>query len=210
MRTNAFMRHSVIAGVLLCISLPGFANPRLQNGDFSAGLSAWTVEYGRVADGGGFALFDEDPSSLTSTLSQQFTIPSAASEISFDVLMASLGTYDPATWPDAFTACLYDNPVDLNPLISSPGYSDFFYTDHTGIVESVGSFDGTHVTLDVSAFRGFDAYLVFDLLASDDGMATTINLDNVNVSVVPVPGGVFLCLVGLGVTGLCGRFRKIH
>jgi hypothetical protein len=103
----------LVAIITACIALPAFADPSLQNGDFSAGLSAWTVEFGIVTDGGGFALFQEDPASLTSTLSQQFTIPAQAAQLSFDVLMSSAGDYDPSTWPDAFTASLYDTTTIL-------------------------------------------------------------------------------------------------
>jgi len=210
MRGKKFMRCGGIAAVVVaCIAVPGFADPSLQNGDFSAGLSPWAVEYGIVTDGGGFALFEEDTASLSSTLSQQFTIPALAMQLSFDVLFSSAGTYDDASWPDALTACLFDNPSDLIPLISNPGYNDFFYMDHTGGVETVGTFDGTHVALDVSAFRGLDAYLVFDLLASDDGMTTTVSVDNVNVSVVPLPGALLLGLVGMSAAaGFCHKFGR--
>jgi len=210
MAGKMFMRCGGIAVIVAaCIALPALADPSLQNGDFSAGLSAWTLEYGAVTDGGGFALFEEDSASLSSTLSQQLTIPALAMQLSFDVLFSSAGAYDFSTWPDAFTACLYDNPLDLNPLISNPGYNDFFYMDHTGVVETVESFDGTRVTLDVSAFRGMDAYLVFDLLASDDGMTTSVTLDNVTISTVPAPGALLLGLVGMSaVGGVWRRFVK--
>lgn len=208
MNDKSFFRCGGFAVIVVVLAgLPGVADLTPQNGDFSLGLSSWTVEYGIVTDGGGFALFQEDPTSLTSTLSQQFTIPALALELSFDVVMSSTGTYDTGTWPDAFTACLYDNPVGLNPLICNPGFNDFFYMDHTGVVETVGTFDGTSVTLDVSAFRGLDAYLVFDLLASDNGMITSVSLDNVNVSVVPAPAALLLGLVGIG-TGTVGLWRK--
>jgi hypothetical protein len=99
--------------------------------------------------------------------------------------------------------------LDLNPLIANPGFNDFFYMDHTGVVETVGTFDGTHVALDVSAVRGLDAYLVFNLVASEDGITTSVSLDNVNVSVVPLPGALLLGLAGMStVTPLACLFRR--
>lgn len=211
MANKSYLKTIQFSAIVIAFSsVTSFAGPTLQNGDFSAGLTGWNVEYGTVTDGGGYALFEEDPFDLSSTLSQQFTIPALALELSFDVLISSTGNYDTAEWADAFTACLYDNPLDLNPLIYNPGFDDFFYMDHTGVVEMVGSFDGTSVTLDVSAFRNLDAYLVFDLWANlNDGMTTTVSLDNVNISVIPAPGALLLGLIGTGLVGFWHRVRRL-
>jgi hypothetical protein len=197
-----------LAVILMALTgVTALADMSLQNGDFSLGFTGWTVEYGTVTDGGGYALFQEDPTSLTSTLSQSFTIPALAHELSFNVAMTSTGTYDPGAWPDAFTASLLDRAT-RNPLLSNPTYTDFYYIDHTGVVETIAGVSGNTVTLDISGLGGHDAYLVFDLLASDDGMATTVNVDNVNVSVVPLPGALLLGLIGIGTVGSCRRFLK--
>ena len=185
--------------VVAFVSLTAFADLVPQNGDFSDGLNHWTVEYGSVTNGGGLALFQEDPGFLTSTLSQQFiTIPAGATQLSFDVLMSAVpgGDTDPFAAPDAFTASLL-NPLTLDPLVFNSGYSDFFYMDNTGGLETIAAVSGSMVALDVSGLAGLDAYLVFNLVAGEDGMTTTVNLDNVNVSVVPLPGAVILGLLGL-------------
>jgi len=49
--------------------------------------------------------------------------------------------------------------------------------------------------------------LVFDLWGSEDGMLTSVSLDNVNVSVVPAPGGLVLGLIGMGAVGILRRSR---
>lgn len=194
---------------------PAQAGP-IANGIFSAGLSSWTVESGTVSDGGGFALFEEHALDLRSSLVQQFTLPADATTLSFDVSMtAQPGGNDLAMAPDAFVATLYDNPTDLNALLSIPGYSEFFYFDNSGVEDaSVVTFDGTTVSLDVSSLAGQDVFLAFDLLGGDDGMITIVCLDNVLVptqpdAVIPAPGALLLALVGTGLHAL-GTRRSRH
>jgi hypothetical protein len=194
--------------VVLWRALPGFGG--ITNGDFSTlDLSGWTVEFGTVTDGGGYALFEEDLSDLSSTLSQQFTIPALALELSFDVVMSAEGggDYDPFSWADAFTASLLD-PVTFDPLISNPGVTEFYHLDNTGYEETVGTVSGSTGSLDVSSWAGYDVLLSFDLWGGLDGMQTTVSLDNVNVSVVPAPGALVLVLIGSGMIGLWRRFSR--
>jgi hypothetical protein len=196
--------------VVLCTALPGFSG--ITNGDFSTlDLSGWTVEFGTVTDGGGYALFEEDLSDLSSTLSQQFTIPALALELSFDLWMSAEagGDYDPFSWPDAFTASLLD-PVTFDPLISNPGVTEFYYLDNTGYEETVGTVSGSTVSLDVSNWAGYDVLLSFDLWGGLDGMQTTVSLDNVNVSVIPAPGALLLAFIGTGLVGWLRRSRRIR
>ena len=204
--------------VLTIAGLTAYASPTPLNGDFSAGLTDWNLEYGTVTDGGGFALFEEDPFSLSSTLSQVFTIPVLALELSFDVVMT--WTDDPGfepdpsytPWPDAFTASLLD-PVTWDPLISYPGYTDFYYLDfyylhnNTGVEHTVATVSGNTVRLNVFGMDGEDVLLVFDLYGDDDGRWTSVTLDNVNISVIPAPGALLLGLIGTGAVGLWRRLR---
>jgi len=185
------------------------ADVSVENGDFSAGLSGWSVDPfgGNVVDGGGYALFVEDPDLMLTSLSQEFTIPPLALELSFDVEMSAEGTYDPFAWPDAFTASLLD-PGTFDPLISNPFVTDFYYIDNTGYVETVAKVYGNTVKFDVSSLAGQNVFLAFDLLGSDDGMFTSVRLDNVDVSVIPAPGALLLGLIGTGVIGIWRRFNK--
>jgi len=206
MKNKTHLKALALCAVLFLFTVKaGLAD--ITNGDFSAGLTGWTVEYGTVTEGPGFALFEEDLFEQSSTLTQIFTIPALALELSFDVLMSSTGTYDTAEWADAFMASLYDSSTGF-PLDNNPGVDDFFYMEHTGLVETVGSFDGTKVTLDVSAFGGLDAYLVFDLWSNlYDGVETSVNLDNVNITVIPAPGALLLGLIGFSAVGLWRRSK---
>jgi len=202
---------------VVCFPAPSaVADPAIVNGDFSAGLTDWTVEWGDVTDGGGFALFQEDvpefPGDLpdiSSTLSQAFTLPGQALFLSFDLAMTAEGNPDPLAWPDAFTASLLDGGT-LDPLVSwDPFVTEFFLFENTGLMETaVGvAVAGDTVSLDVSAWAGQDVLLSFDLWAGEDGMTTTAALDNVNVSLVPVPGAAVLGALGLA-SGLVGLRRK--
>lgn len=201
------------AGVvaIFLLNATAWASPTVVNGNFSQpGLVGWTVEFGTVTDGGGYALFQEDPISLSSTLSQAFTLPDLAWKLSFNIWMTSVpgGPEDPFAWPDAFTASLLD-PATFDPLVANPGYTDFYYRDNTGYLETIAAVAGNTVTLNVSGLAGQDALLVFDLWASYDGMLTTVGIDNVAVSVIPAPGALLLGVMGAGMVGKLRRQKKL-
>jgi len=163
------------------------------NGDFSNGLEDWTVESGNVIDGGGYAKFDEHSTDILSTLKQEFTLPQDVLSLSFDVQMSAVpgGDEDPFAWPDAFTASLLD-PVTLNPLVSNPGRTDFFYMDNTNPILTIGTI---RITIDLRGFDNQEAALYFDLIGSDDGMLTTASVDNVEVA-IPEPCSLSIFLIG--------------
>ena len=191
----------LIAFISFIITLSGItvdASSSVQNGNFSNGLNGWTVEWGYVVNPSDYALFAEHPIDISSTLSQEFTIPSLAQVLSFEILMSETPGEDSDTseWPDAFTASLLD-PITNNPLIANDGYTDFFYIDNSGVIDTVADFTGRKVSLDVSGFAGCDAYLVFDLWMSYDGKQTIAQLDNVEISVIPAPGALLLGLIGI-------------
>jgi len=181
-------------GVVVWFGQPTAEATVVINGDFSNGLNGWTVESGNVSDGGGYALFQEHPTQILSTLKQEFALPDWSSmQLVFDVKMSATpgGVHDPFAWPDAFTASLLD-PATKDPLIANPGRTDFFYMDNTGVL--------TPATLTVRLnLTGLDlgsrnAALYFDLIGNDDGMLTSVNVDN--VAVIPEP--TTLILIGFG------------
>ena len=122
--------HSTI-GVLCGLVLTASAHGNLVNPDFAAGLADWT-DGGTVLDGGGFALFGEDPVLASSSLYQDFdyvfdgpggTLPAAGGTLSFEYTLDWLGTFDPSggALPDAFTARLLDAGT-LAPLVGTTHY----------------------------------------------------------------------------------------
>lgn len=182
--------------VILCFGPPAAATLVPENGDFSAGLNGWTVKSGNVRDGGGYALFEEHATLILSTLLQEFTLPQGVISLAFDVKMSATpgGDDDPFAWPDAFTASLLD-PVTLDPLTANPGRTDFFYIDNTNSIITIGTLS-VRVDLTGLGLDGREAALYFDLIGSDDGMLTTVSIDNVEI--IPEPATVIFLLVGLG------------
>ncbi len=205
------MIRKIVTAVLVCLLCAplAIAAPTVSNGDFTAGLTDWAVEWGTVTDGGGFALFEEDAFDLSSTLSQVFTLSPGAQALSFDVVFASApGGDDFGSPPDAFTASLLD-PLTFAELIFNPGYTDFYYQDNTGWVETVADITGNTVSLDVSSMAGYgDVLMSFDLWGGDDGMITSASVDNVSVSVIPAPGALLLAGLGASLVGAVRRRFK--
>lgn len=205
MSKTYFVLLSCIILLTCQVSQAGFT---IVNGDFSDGLNGWTVDSGNVSDGGGFALFEEHPTLILSTLFQEFTLPTGVQSLSFDVTLSAVagGVSDPFAFSDSFTASLLD-PVTLDPLIANPGFSDFYFQDNTGFEDTIASVSGNHITLDLFGLGldGLDAALYFDLIGSDDGFLTSVSIDNVQVSVIPVPGALLLGSIGVGLVGWLRR-----
>jgi hypothetical protein len=204
-RKTFFVVFALCIGVVVWFGQPT-AEATVVNGDFSDGLNGWTVESGNVSDGGGFALFEEHPTIILSTLKQEFTLPDwSRLLLSFDVKMTAVagGAYDPFAWPDAFTASLLA-PVTLEPIIANPGRTDFFYMDNTGLL-TIGKLT---INLDLGGLGGRNAALYFDLIGSDDGMLTSVSVDN--VAIIPEPCSLLLWLVGIRLAGSLRRSRRMR
>lgn len=206
---------SVACTLLVC----AVARADLNNPDFESQLDGWTIASGSVAHSGdpqgGFASFMEASFAgpAASSLYQDFTIGALDETISFEYSLLPFGSHEPQVLPDAFTARLID-PGTLQPLVSTPGVSDFFYHDARGIPQSI-DFDSAIVTLSSDASRtgwstvmlnvrslapGTSARLQFDLLGTGlmDGQLTFAGVDNLGVRVIPAPSAAVLGLIGLG------------
>jgi len=204
MKRESVKRRTVLYLLVVgCATLQTARANLILNGDFSDGLNGWTVESGNVTDGGGFALFEEHPTEILSTLKQGFTLPDWPSlYLVFDVEMSATpgGPSDPFAWPDAFTASLLD-PVTLDPLVSNPGRTDFFYMDNTSSLLTIGTIT---ITTNLTGFDNQDVVLYFDLIGSDDGMLTSAAIDNVHIY-VPEPWSVLLWISGAAYCALRRR-----
>ncbi len=204
------MRLVCIGFMVLLVASAGQAlGITVTNGDFSAGLTGWS-HVGPVTDGGGFALLEEDPVLAVTSLEQQIVIPPGARSFSFDYGLVS--TPDGSSgfpFSDGLAASLLD-PVTFDPILNTPGFTDYFYEDRNGARSfdpSIVTVSGDRVTLYLHSIPGgTDALLAFDLLGGDDGFATQATVDNVAVSVIPEP----LTIVGipLGLIAVAGYFRR--
>jgi hypothetical protein len=189
-----------------------FANWQTESSPFIEAPSAGSGNATFVVDG----FFDNFVQ-----IEQIFTLPNNASKLSFDFKLSSVtgGFLDPAFGAppyDGFQASLLD-PISLTPLLSFNPFDDrFFGVDVTGNVTASGvsvapnvgnGFTG--VTADVSTVQGRQALLDFRLLGEDDGLITTVHLDNVGLeqkgsSVVPEPISI-LCWLPACLPLLCRR-----
>ena len=189
--------YSILAVLVTAgISLAG---PSLTNGNFSDGLNGWTIEEGPVYSYSEQALLEENGYPYVTSMSQSFTLHGAAETLSFDIDMNTMqGTTGSSQYSDAFAAYLLD-PVDYSPLISNPGFSEFYYLENNGFEETVGTVSGNTVELDVTSIAGQDVYLAFDLYSEDDGLITSVFIDNVMVApaAIPAPAALLLCGIGL-------------
>ena len=193
---------------VLCTDLSVPVGAALINGDFSSGLTGWQVDSGMVSDGGGFTFFEEDQTQILSTLVQAFNLPADVLSLSFDLLFSSApGGPDLATFPDAFSVSLL-NPVTFAPFVSSPSRSDFYFIDNSGVVETIASTVGDSIRVDLTGLGGMDVALFFDLFGGDDGMISSVELDNVMVEVIPEPASFLL--MTLGMFGLVRGHRTGH
>ncbi len=207
---------ATLAGVM-CLAaallLPAPAQAGLVNGDFSAGLSGWQLR-GPVTDGGGDAVLAEHPTEIMTTLSQEFVIPPGAESLAFEFRLASEpDSTSGSPFPDAFAVSLLD-PVTFVPLLSSPGVPDYFHVDVGGATEydpALVNVVGDTVTLDLSSLGPADTFLAFDLLGGDNGLATTVEVDNVVLSerqgfIIPEPATILG--ISFALASACGYLRR--
>ena len=212
------VRYVCLVGVLCAAPAFCLGDVAITNGDFSAGLTGWSVSNpGATWDAvGEYALLEKGPGSYITSIVQQIVIPAGALTLSFDYAISTAGSTSGPSLPDGLSASLLD-PVTSDPILARGSlYRDYFFHANTGNVfdtdvfydQAIVTWDGSRVTLDISSVSpGTDALVLFELYDGDDGFATQAILDNVAV-VVPAPSAVLLGAVGLGMGGLGRRWRR--
>ena len=197
----------------------------IDNGDFSTAgtppdpFAGWTTDLGlgdRPTDGGGYAEFTVTDAGEARQLEQKFTLPALALTLSFEIkLMTSPGGTTDVFGFDSFQAALFDldsSGKPNNPLFPhAPSFFAFYSLDSGGpspefydpAYVSVTSLSNgwRQVTLDLSSLPSQGLLLDFSQFGSDDGLSSTVQLDNVLVNVVPEPALLTiwagLCLIVL-------------
>ncbi|MGB2987497.1 MAG: hypothetical protein WBE26_16660 [Phycisphaerae bacterium] len=217
-------RQAILLGSVLVLWATVPANGDLINGGFDTGnLFGWTSSGPVTVDAIGgtppAAVLGEDEFLFDGTdLHQVFEIPTGPlATLSFTFAMFAEGDFPEPFPPDAFLVSLLD-PGTLNPLVSTPGYTDFFAVEFdgffedfvldydSGLVEVAGLTDltttdvfgiGGMVTLDMSSLSGGTmAMLDFNLVGGFDGYHSSVFIDGVSAQVIPIPASVGLGLAG--------------
>jgi hypothetical protein len=175
----------------LCLLVPASTQPLLAditNGGFSAGLSGWTASENVLYDNGRAVLMvDDEQEPSASTLSQDgiYLLPSDR-WLSFDFVMAKS---EAGGETDIFTA----------------SFGTHLRTWEASAI--VGDSYSETVSLDLAGWASGPYELLFELTNDPDGISTSVAIDNVQLSAVPVPGAVALGSLGVGFAGWMLRRR---
>lgn len=219
----------IFLGAAFALLLSPHSEAQIVNGDFTAGLTGWTVN----AVNAGFTPIDPSPFIHTTTvasdpavkfetgafsdglnrarLSQAITVTPAAAMLVFDFTLPSVfpdatGTGG-STASDLFSAMIQPNgdlmTVDRSAAITTgPGF--------LGITVSPSPNPGydRRLSADLSSYVGapFTVTLIFEISQSDDGFRFDPFLDNVALTAIPEPApfGTALALMAAG----AAAFRK--
>lgn len=217
-RTVCFVL-AVVVSVAAAV-VPGSASV-LVNGDFSAGLTGWTIS-GDVEETGGRAVMVDDLQSNWAMLEQTFVMPTCAQSLVFSyTLGATPDETSAADWYDFFTASLFDSVG--SPILASPGVNDYFFHENTGNIEydpaivnfsdSAGHWGNT-VSLDLSGVSaGTEARLELRLKTADDGFTTQVEIDDVYLQTgdgceVPEPVSIVVWAAVFGAFGAAMAVRR--
>jgi len=199
----------IVAASIICFLVSvQTARADLVNGQFTSDLSEWIVdpEDSVLWEDGAAQFLQDDPENLllysNSTLSQEFTLNSQSLILSFYFKMNLEEITDDGNGEaetDIFTATLGGT------TFYTRSSDDFFDDEGLLLFEE---FEKT-VTHDVSGLTPGLVNLVFELEHDyDDDWMTTVLLDHVEISVIPVPGAVLLGAIGLAFSSWKLRRRR--
>ncbi len=183
----------------------------LQNGDFSSGLTGWTIQGDVTVDNGEAVAGDN--AATYSLLYQSIPLVAGDYTIEFDFMNKLSGNvpHDPPfAFLDTFFATLYF-ANDLSGFNLAPGGFDaafsLFSLDYNGVFENLGSIgvsakglDWSHMSLDFHNTYNYviPGFELFDMNYIDND--SKVRIDNVSINVIPEPAT--LILTGFGILAL--------
>ena len=224
---NSKKLFSQLQGIVVCavVSFSAHAIP-FTNGDFSAGSAGWNdaSDNGSTSIVGGVAqLVTGDGTSPFSSILVQgdsgffdFTNPVSLGAdhlyLNFDVQISSVADVTETVSPfvsDYLTVAVYDS-VDF--------FYDLVFTEGSTIFDDFDADNSwQRVSLDVSSLAGREVALSFEVTDANDGMNTTVLLDNILFSLVPdlvvavpEPGSAALLLIGLLLIVVASRQHRVR
>ncbi len=204
LRKGCLVLLIIIVGLGACPATEG----SLFNGDFSQGLTGWTVsDPALVSVINGQAVINESPTAQEVDLSQTFTVPTGALSLSFNLMSLVTRSDD---IPPAFGAALLDTtstpPISVVPTVDISTDSFYIRDLVPGVTQGEAASGVTLspspdalpllITLDLpSALIGQDVTILFRVLSGGTGAGSSVTLDNVQVatpSVIPEPSSLIL------------------
>ncbi len=180
--------------LLGALCLPAAAWAQVVNGDFSAGLTGWTVSVhgagspsGAVVADGGAARMTEGASFLV-LLEQEVTVPPGAAALLVDVTPDPAFDTSAGGYPDAVEVHLLG--ANGAPLVAPwrVGASAAFalHEDGTAQVGAQTTWNPPQVRIDLAGVPpGTAARVVVALLGGDDDTASGVRIDNVGFELAP-------------------------
>ncbi len=142
-------------------------------------------------------------------LFQELYLPDNVKYLSFDIrYKTNFDGRDYSNPPSFFAAYLIDLDTD-DPLVSNPGFDDFFYKNNFGLIDTIAKKKGKTVTLDLEGLGDRDVELWFEVINEWDGYKTKVKIDNVKIGVIPAPGAFLLSAVGLSFVSFLRRRRYL-
>jgi hypothetical protein len=208
MKKERSLIMAAVGAVLFFASIQP-AQADVTNGEFISNLDIpwmvapnnsvlWSDDDGDNDGAAQFVQGASDNQYLDSTLSQEFPLDPLSMTLSFYVRMNLEGNGLPPE-TDIFTAKLAGTTFYTLS-------SDSFFDSENNLL--FDEFEET-VTYDVSGLQSQRVNLVFNLNhVYGDGWIASVHLDEVDISLVPVPGAFVLGSLGLGVAGWRLRRRR--
>lgn len=211
-----------MAVLLVVMSLESRAD--LINGNFDDDLPGWTAEQNYGGDTSNVWINSDNQAVLSTSeiptgpyvvsLWQWFEVPNLATTLSFEIFFSNTpNTNHSDIFPNSFqvsyvddTSAVYDAffmGVDQNGF-----YDNNFNTLLTPspLEELVG--DWFRYTTSITNLARRSGTLYFDLFDMDADCYSTAKVDNVIITSAPIPEPSTLVLMGCGMVGLVGTFRK--
>ena len=197
---KTFLQVSALAAALLCSA---FSSAELLNGDFSSGFDNWQ---GEVTSGDPGTTTAVNPSAITN-----FDASSGTAVISNDDTNWAVALFQDFT-VQSLLASGNTLWLELDFSASVSGPFDFFVAELEDTTGGLLTLDISSGSIDITAWAGMAAGIVFYLQDDDFQTGDFLTIDNIRITQheasVPEPTSLFLLLgAGLGLIASQRKFK---